>query len=301
MLRSGLMTRTAWWSVTCALSLVAFAPPALGQDVPPKQRAEPHPPPPTRVFPDLASDFWHLFTSLENALVAAGGGALALAASTNDRDLTMRLQDQASLRSASTPGGVIGNALFQFGIGSAFYAWGRARDDHKVGHIGWDLLRGQIVSQTVTQVVKTAVKKERPDGSNSRSFPSGHASGVFTSASILHQHFGWKVGAPSYVISSYVALSRLPSNRHFLSDIIFGSAVGIAAGRSVTFHERNLPPKIQLEPFLTPHGTGVVFRFHRSQEPGSPPAASATSSMSPTRGWGVLVRPDRSALLCYTR
>ena len=103
------------------------------------------------------------------------------------------------------------------------------------------------------------------------------------------------------MISSYVALSRLPSNRHFLSDVIFGSAVGIASGRSVTFHERNLQPKIGLEPFLTPQGTGVVVRLHLSQDPGSPFAASATSSMSPTCGWGVLVRPDRSALLCYTR
>ncbi len=132
------------------------------------------------------------------------------------------------------------------------------------------------MGQTVTQAIKSAVKKERPDKSDSRSFPSGHAAGVFTTASILHQHFGWN-GAPGYAIASYVALSRLPSNRHFLSDAIFGSAIGVAVGRAVTFHDRNLPPKVQLEPFLTPNGTGIAIRLHLS--PGPPPRGSSASEV----------------------
>ena len=40
------------------------------------------------------------------------------------------------------------------------------------------------------------------------------------------------------MISSYVAASRLHENRHFASDVVFGSAVGIIAGRTVTRHGR---------------------------------------------------------------
>jgi hypothetical protein len=34
-------------------------------------------------------------------------------------------------------------------------------------------------------------------------------------------------------IASYVALSRITDNRHFLSDVVFGSALGIATGWTV--------------------------------------------------------------------
>jgi hypothetical protein len=274
-----LAQRGVSWLVAWALAWVAFVSPARAQDNPPAadsskvktevktERIEPHPPPPTRVFHDLGSDYWHLFTSLENGMVVAGGGALALAVSADDQKLTERLQDDATLRVASKPGAVIGTALFQFGIGVGVYTWGAIRDDHKVAHIGWDLLRGQIVGQSMTQILKTVVKKERPDSSNSRSFPSGHASAVFTTASILHQHYGWKVGIPAYSVASYVALSRLPSNRHFLSDVIFGSALGIAVGRSVTYHERHLPRRIDVEPFLQPNGMGVQVQMALSKSP----------------------------------
>jgi membrane-associated phospholipid phosphatase len=50
----------------------------------------------------------------------------------------------------------------------------------------------------------------------------------------LHRHFGWKVGLPAYGLATYVAASRLQENRHFASDVIFGAAIGIVAGRTVT-------------------------------------------------------------------
>jgi hypothetical protein len=35
------------------------------------------------------------------------------------------------------------------------------------------------------------------------------------------------------VVASYVAASRLHDNRHFLSDMLSGSALGMASGRTV--------------------------------------------------------------------
>jgi membrane-associated phospholipid phosphatase len=261
--------RSAFCLVAWALACVVFVSPARGQDNPSgadsldvkTKKVEPHPPPPTRVFHDLGSDYWHLFTSLENWMVLAGGGGLALAVSADDQTITHDLQDNSTLRAASKPGAVIGNGLVQFGIGVGVYTFGAVADNHKVAHIGWDLLRGQIVGQSITQITKSLVTKERPDSSNARSFPSGHASAVFTTASILHQHFGWKVGLPAYSVASYVALSRLPSNRHYLSDAIFGSALGIAVGRSVTYHERHLPQTIAIEPYLQPNGMGLAVQI----------------------------------------
>ena len=39
---------------------------------------------------------------------------------------------------------------------------------------------------------------------------------------------------PTYTVATYVAMSRLHENVHFLSDVVFGSAVGIVSGRAVT-------------------------------------------------------------------
>jgi hypothetical protein len=48
-------------------------------------------------------------------------------------------------------------------------------------------------------------------------------------------------GARIRAFASYVAISRLPANRHWFSDAVFGSAVGIIAGRTVTRHGRAFP------------------------------------------------------------
>jgi membrane-associated phospholipid phosphatase len=93
----------------------------------------------------------------------------------------------------------------------------------------------------LTQGLKYAVRRERPDGSSKNSFPSGHAADTFAFATALERHLNWKYSVPAYIFSSYVAISRLPANRHWLSDAVFGSAVGIIAGRTVTSHESERP------------------------------------------------------------
>ena len=103
---------------------------------------------------------------------------------------------------------------------------------NKVSHLGFDLLRALIVSQSLTQGIKVAVQRPRPTG-ECCSFPSGHASATFATAAVLERHFGYRGAWPTFVIASYVAASRLHDNRHFLSDVLFGSALGIASGWTV--------------------------------------------------------------------
>src|SRR5205814_2200227 len=60
---------------------------------------------------------------------------------------------------------------------------------------------------------------------------------TFAFATALDRHMGWRYAVPAYTFASYVAISRLPANRHWLSDAVFGSTVGIIAGRTITSHE----------------------------------------------------------------
>ncbi len=62
--------------------------------------------------------------------------------------------------------------------------------------------------------------------------------------------YGWKVGAPAYAVAGYVAGSRLSENKHYLSDVIFGAAVGIMVGRTVTIDLAEA--RFAVSPLLTP-------------------------------------------------
>jgi membrane-associated phospholipid phosphatase len=76
------------------------------------------------------------------------------------------------------------------------------------------------------------VRRDRPTG-ECCAFPSGHASATFATASVLERHLGYRGAWPTFAIAAYVATSRLHDNRHFLSDVLFGGAVGIASGWTV--------------------------------------------------------------------
>src|SRR6185436_13866001 len=101
---------------------------------------------------------------------------------------------------------------------------------------GGDIMRAQLLSQLYVQTLKYTVRRERPDQSNNLSFPSGHSASAFATAGVLQRHYGWKVGVPATVVAAYVATARVHDNKHYLSDVIFGAAMGIASERTVTLH-----------------------------------------------------------------
>ena len=75
----------------------------------------------------------------------------------------------------------------------------------RVGALGADLVDAQIVNGVLTQGIKAAVNRTRPNGSN-HSFPSGHTSATFATAAVIQQHYGWKVAAPFYALGGYVSV-----------------------------------------------------------------------------------------------
>jgi membrane-associated phospholipid phosphatase len=108
------------------------------------------------------------------------------------------------------------------------------------------------MAQAMTIGIKVTARRQRPDG-YSQSFTSGHAAMAFASATVLQKHYGWKVGIPAYAVASYVGISRVQTDRHYASDVIFGAAIGLVAGRSVTFGSE----RFVLGPTGSPHGAGV--------------------------------------------
>jgi membrane-associated phospholipid phosphatase len=209
----------------------------------------------TSLFTDLPSDFRHLPT-LTNILVLGGAGGLALAVQHEDQRITRRAQESHDLEEFLDPGEPVGNALIQAGGALGAYVIGRLAHEPEVAVVGADLLRAQIISGALTQAIKLTVDRERPDGGR-HSFPSGHSSTTFATATVLQRHYGWKVGAPAYAAASYVAVSRLSENKHFLSDVIFGAGIGIVSGRAVTV--RASRQTFVISPTVAPGVYGVTF------------------------------------------
>jgi membrane-associated phospholipid phosphatase len=216
---------------------------------------------PDRLFTDLfrgsIDDFRRLPSTdtlqwLGIGAVVAGMGHMV------DRPVSGQMSSAASLDAPFAPGETIGGARFQLVSALATYAAGHAMGNGKVAQVGSDLLRAQILSQVLTASVKMSVRRERPDGTM-YSFPSGHSSVTFASATVLQRNFGWKVGIPAYGVATYVAASRIQDKRHFLSDVAFGAAIGIVAGRTVTVGRGE--GRFALAPMATSGGGGVSFTW----------------------------------------
>ena len=189
---------------------------------------------------DLADDFTHL-ASKQNLFWVGIGGGLALAAHPADDNVNRAMVDSSAARNFFRFGKYLGESYTLFPVAATVYVVGRTKDEPKVSHVGMDLIESLVMSEALTQAVKYTTRRQRPDGSGKNSFPSGHAADTFAFATALERHLGWKGAVPAYIFASYVAISRLPDNRHWLSDTVFGAGVGIIAGRTVTRHGREYP------------------------------------------------------------
>lgn len=171
-------------------------------------------------------------------ILGIGAGAAAIA-HTADDDISEHYADSDGAGWLK-PGKYLGSFYVQLGTATGLYLVGRyavhpkegGSRTNKISHLGFDMVRALILSQTLTQGVKYASQRDRPTG-ECCAFPSGHASAAFATASVLERHLGYRGAWPTFVIASYVAASRLSDNRHFLSDVVFGSALGIASGWTV--------------------------------------------------------------------
>jgi hypothetical protein len=205
----------------------------------PAEAKEPPTPPRTGIhalFGNFVEDVQHL-PAMQNVYIAAVAGGLAAAAHPADQTFNARLRSHYdAVNTAFAPGKYLGDTPEQVALSLATYAFGRAFDRPKVSHLGMDLIQAQLLTELLVEPIKFATRRERPDGSNRQSFPSGHAAVSFATATVIERHLGWRKSVLGYAIASYVAASRLHDNRHYLSDVIFGAGVGAIAGRTVVHH-----------------------------------------------------------------
>ena len=80
-----------------------------------------------------------------------------------------------------------------------------------------------------TYALKALISKERPNGKDDDSFPSGHISVAFNGAAFIHRRYGLKWAAAAYAGAAYVGWRRVDTDNHYTVDVVAGAAIGIAS------------------------------------------------------------------------
>jgi membrane-associated phospholipid phosphatase len=129
---------------------------------------------------------------------------------------------------------------------AAILAAGFMKKDKALQNKGWEMVGSLVINTAITQGLKFAVNRERPVTTypgevypyrfdKSASFPSGHTSTAFATATTLTLEFKkWYVAVPAYAWAASVGYSRIYLGEHYPSDVIAGAAVG--AGSAVLSH-----------------------------------------------------------------
>jgi membrane-associated phospholipid phosphatase len=200
----------------------------------------------------------------------AFGAALTASASMLDDEAVQYFQDHRYPWLADA-GHTAGSGLVVAGLTLGFFSAGRIARGDRFRAATYDLSQAMLVNGAWTFALKATIRRERPHGGDRLSFPSGHASNAFASATVLSRHYGLKAAIPSYGIASLIAISRLARNSHHFSDVVAGAAFGYGVGRAVV-RRNSRPPtlpggptpptpkdpaRVDLWPNAGPSGDGV--------------------------------------------
>jgi membrane-associated phospholipid phosphatase len=109
----------------------------------------------------------------------------------------------------------------------------------------------------VTEGLKEAFPTLRPDGSDRKSFPSGHTSRSFAAAAALWNRQGKEIGIPAMVVAAFVGTARVQADKHRWGDVFAGAAIGTAAGFLIT--KQRPDAKTTLVPWGDTMGGGLAF------------------------------------------
>ena len=170
-------------------------------------------------------------------------------------------------------------------IGGGLYAIGRLSGNKRMADLGLHGTEAIAVGLGTVTVLKTLAGRARPyvnldDPGNFnfgrglrqedyRSFPSGHTVMAFSAAAAVTSettHWWpktrWLIGPAMYGGASVVGLSRMYNNKHWMSDVLVGAALGTFSGLKVVRYHHSHPgnriDKWLLAASVTPNGVSLA-------------------------------------------
>lgn len=90
--------------------------------------------------------------------------------------------------------------------------------------------------------LKDEVQRSRPDGTDQRSFPSGHTMKASVPAWYVTERYGWREGWPYHVGVAVAGAARVEQKRHYAEDVIGTHLLAWGVTRLVTGRDGAAPP-----------------------------------------------------------
>ncbi|HKV36705.1 MAG TPA: phosphatase PAP2 family protein [Pyrinomonadaceae bacterium] len=215
----------------------------------------------------------HVERSDAKWMIPSGIGLMALIATdrtTGDEMFESRGQIGAS-RGISYAGSVYGLGA----VAGGFYLFGRKKNDYRARETGLLSAEALIDSVIVGSALKGITQRGRPltgherseffEGGNS--FPSGHSTQAWAVATVIAREYKHRraVQVAAYGVATAVSVARFTGQKHYLSDVVAGSALGFAIGRYVysAHHRDELDPAISKSvwPQITPEFNRAARRY----------------------------------------
>src|SRR5215217_4651066 len=174
-------------------------------------------------------------------MVPAGIGLMALITTdriTGDEIFEANRQVKAS-KGISYAGSVYGLGA----VAGTFYLIGRKNNDYRARETGLLSAEALVNSVIAGAALKGITQRARPMDGRERSeffdggasFPSGHSTQAWAVATVIANEYKHHpaVQIAAYGIASAVSLARFTGHKHYLSDVLAGSALGYSIGKFV--------------------------------------------------------------------
>ena len=129
------------------------------------------------------------------------------------------------------------DAYFVVGVPAGMATIGLIKKDDKLFRNACVTVAATVISAGITTAMKYSIDRERPfvtysditkkSSGGSPSFPSGHTSSAFTTATSLSLAYPeWYVIVPAYSWAATVGYSRMHLGVHYPSDVLAGALIG---------------------------------------------------------------------------
>jgi membrane-associated phospholipid phosphatase len=224
--------------------------PLMAQDPAAQDNGQPEKSTKPGIVSGLTSDFlgdqkhmwtspWHITGSDVKWLVPVGAAAGTLFIF--DHRISDAAKADTGLR---TPSNIVSNAgnVAPYAVPGALLLFGALKHDAHASEAGRLGAEAEVDAEVIVQVLKFASHRTRPNLSDNKSFPSGHAMSAFALAAVMSREYHDKplIRFGSYGFATAVGLARVGGLNHFPSDVLVGAVLGELIGEYVVHHHSQL-------------------------------------------------------------